>query len=175
MNRSQKEALVEGLRDKMSRASFTAAISFEKLDAQTAIDLRKVMRDNNIDYKVVKNTLALIAAEGTAVEQIKEEFSGPVALAFAYDDVVSPAKVISEFFKTADKKLSIKRAVVEGSVVSAEQVDALAKMPGLPELRATLLALVNTPATTLARLINTPATQVARVVQAHVDAQNEAA
>lgn len=175
MNRSDKEAVVSELHEKMSRATFAAAVSFERLDANTAIELRRAMRANNIDYKVVKNTLALIASKGTPVEQLQSDFSGPVAVALAYDDVVAPAKVISEFFKKSGDKLAVKSAVVEGARVDAKGVEELAKMPGLPELRATLLAMLNTPATTLVRLLNTPGGQLARVVQANVDAQEKAA
>lgn len=175
MNRSEKEAAIQALHEKMAKATFAVAVSYTKLDANTSIELRKAMRNAKIDYKVVKNTLALRAAKGTAVEPISDHFEGPVAVALGYGDVVSDAKAVHEFFKKNTEKLAVKGAVVEGKVIDATGVAALASLPGLPELRAQFLALVNTPATTLARLLNTPGGQIARVLQARVDAAGEQA
>lgn len=169
MDKSEKEAVVSTLHDKMSRANFVAAVKFSQLDANTAIELRRAMRKGGVEYKVVKNTLALRASKGTAAEKLEKAFEGPVAVAIGYDDVVGTAKVITEFFKKASDKLQIKAAVVEGEHMEASGVEALSKLPGLPEVRAQLLAMFNTPATTLARLLNTPGGQVARVLQARVD------
>lgn len=175
MNRTEKEQAVADLHDKMSRATFVAAVAFEKLDAFTAIELRRAMRKSAIDYKVVKNNLALRAAEGTAATKLDAQFTGPVALAFGYGDVVETAKAITDAFKKAQDKVRVKAAVVDGALLSVDQVEALSKLPGLPELRAQMLAMINTPATTLVRLINTPGGQLARVLQAHVDKQSEQA
>lgn len=171
MNRTEKQAEIELLSEKMAKAVFVATIAYEKLDAFTAIDLRKAMREGGIDYKVVKNTLALRAAKGTEIEQIGETFSGPVAVAFGYDDPVSAAKTLTAFLKKAPEKLKVKGAVAAGSKLDAAGVEALSKMPGLPETRAQILAMINTPATTLLRLIKTPGEQLARVLQANVDKQ----
>lgn len=169
MNRSEKEAAVSELHEKMAKASFVAAVEFEKLDANTTIELRRAMRAGQVDYKVVKNTLALRAAKGTAVEKIAEHFQGQVAVAIGYGDIVAPAKVIAEFFKKAPEKLRVKGAVAEGTALDAAGVEQLSKMPGLPELRAQMLAMINTPASMLVRLLNTPGGQLARVLQANVD------
>ena len=175
MNRTEKEEAVAALHEKLSKATFVAAVAFDKLDAFTAIDLRKAMRQGEVDYKVVKNNLALLAAKGTSVEKLADQFVGPVAVAIGYGDTVATAKTITEAFKKTQDKVRVKAAVADGEVHSAAGVDALSKLPGLPELRAQLLAMINTPATTLVRLINTPGGQIARVLQAHVDKQNEQA
>lgn len=175
MNRTEKEQAVESLREKLSKATFVATVSFEKLDAFTTIDLRRAMRQGEIDYKVVKNNLALLAAKGTAVEQLADQFVGPVAVAIGYGDTVAAAKAVTEAFKKTQDKVRIKAAVVDGNVHDASGVEALSKLPGLPELRAQLLAMINTPATTLVRLINTPGGQLARVLQAKVDKESEQA
>ena len=169
MDKSEKQVVIDDLHAKLAKASFVAAIKHDKLDAFTDIDLRKAMRAAKIDFKVVKNKLALRAAKGTSAEKLAAHFEGPVAVAIAYDDLPAAAKALTTFFKTKPNMLTVKGAVVDGALVDASGVDALAKMPGLPELRATLLALINTPATTLVRLINTPGTQVVRVLQAKAD------
>lgn len=168
MNRTEKETTVQALHEKLAKATFVAAVSFTKLDANTAIELRKAMRAAKVDYKVVKNTLAKKAAKGTPAEKLDAQFEGPVAVAIGYDDMIVSAKSITEFFKKAPEgTLKIKAAVADNAALDAAGVEALAKMPGLPETRATLLALISTPATTLVRLFSTPASQLARVVQAH--------
>lgn len=159
MNKTEKETAVRELHEKMSKATFVAAVAFEKLDAQTAIDLRKAMRNAKVDYKVVKNTLAKKAAKGTAVEKLEAHFAGPVAVAMGYDDMVASAKAIAEFFKKAPEgALRVKGAVADGEALDAKGVEALSKTPSLPETRAMLLA-----------LMNTPAQQIARVIQAYVE------
>lgn len=175
MNKSEKEVAINALHEKMAKATFVAAIGFSKLDAFTAIDLRKAMRNANIDYKVVKNTLALRAAKGTDVEKIEAHFVGPVAVAIGYDDMIVTAKAIAEFLKTKPEMLQVKGAVADGQALDAKGVEALSKMPGLKETQAQLLALINTPATMLARLLNEPGSQTARVIQAHVDKAGTAA
>ena len=159
MNKTEKETAVRELHEKMAKATFVAAVAFEKLDAQTAIDLRKAMRNAKVDYKVVKNTLAKKAAKGTAVEKLEAHFAGPVAVAMGYDDMVASAKAIAEFFKKAPEgALRVKGAVAEGEALDAKGVEALSKTPSLPETRSMLLA-----------LMNTPAQQIARVIQAYVE------
>lgn len=161
MNKSEKEQAVAELHEKMKKATFALAVSFDKLDANTTIELRKAMRTGQIDYKVVKNTLALRAAKGTSVEKLAEHFKGPVAVALGYGEMIAMAKVCDAALKKAPEKVKVKGVVADGEVHNAAGFEALAKLPGLPELRATLLA-----------LINTPASQIARAIQAHVDKQN---
>lgn len=165
MNKTEKEAAVTALHEKMTKATFVAAVAFTKLDANTAIELRKAMRKAKIDYKVVKNTLAKKAAKGTDVTKLDAHFAGPVAVAIGYDDMVASAKALFDFVKKAPEGvLTIKGAVAGGEAYDAKGVEALSKVPSLPETRSMLLA-----------LINTPAQQIARAIQAHVEKSEKAA
>jgi large subunit ribosomal protein L10 len=89
---------------------------------------------------------------------------------------VTPAKVLADFLKDLKDKesLKVRAGVLDNSRIDAKGVDALAKMPGLPELRATIARMINTPATQLARVIAAPGSQLARVVQANVDKAEKA-
>jgi len=169
MNKSEKEAAVSALHEKMAKATFAAAVSFSKLDANTAIELRKNLRNAKIDYKVVKNTLALRAAKGTAIEKLGLHFKGPVAVALGYGDVVADAKAVTEALKKSPEIVKIKGAVVEGNALDAKGVEALSKMPNLNESRAMLLGMLMQPATKIAQIINAPGAALARVLQAHID------
>ena len=135
------------------------------LNVATVTDLRKKFRDAQIDYKIVKNTLAQRAAKGTPVEALVEKFVGPTALIMSYSDVVAPAKIVVDFAKDREN-FAIRSAVVEGRVIDANGVKALAKMPGLQELRATIAMMIAQPATKLVRMISTPGQQLAQVVNA---------
>lgn len=168
MIKSEKEALIEELNGKFSRAQAAIVVEFSKLNVEKVTSLRKKLREGGVDYKVLKNTLAKRAAKGTNVELISDEFHGPVAAVLGYDDVVTPAKLLSEFIKDLET-VKVRGAMVDGTKVDAKGVEALAKMPGLNELRATLLSLINEPASKLVRTIAAPGTQLARVVQAHAD------
>jgi large subunit ribosomal protein L10 len=165
VDRTQKEKVIGELHAKMAKARTAIVAEPKGLDVATVTALRKKLRDAQVEYRVVKNTLAARAAKGTPVEVVADKFGGPTAIVMSYDDVVAPAKLLAEFMKDRDN-FSIRTAVVEGKVVDAKGVAALAKMPGLPELRAQILGTLAQPATMLARIIGTPAQQLARVLGA---------
>ena len=168
MLKSEKEEMIKELSEKFARVKTAVVAEFSKVDVETVTKLRAKLRDGKVEYKVLKNTLAKRAAKGTAVEAIAEDFVGPIALAISYDDVVAPAKILSDFIKDMET-IKVKSAVVEGKRVDAKGVQALAKMPGLPELRAQILGMLNQPAGKLVRTIAAPGSQLARVMQAHAD------
>jgi large subunit ribosomal protein L10 len=165
MNRTEKEEVIGELHAKMAKARAAIVAEPRGLDVETVTALRKKLRDAKIEYRVVKNTLAARAAKGTPVEIVADKFVGPTALVMSYDDVVAPAKLLVEFMKDREN-FAIRGAVVEGKLVDAKGVQALAKMPGINELRASIAAVLNQPATMLARIIGTPAQQLARVLGA---------
>lgn len=170
MLKSEKEEVIKELAEKFSRANVAIAVEFNKLSVSAVTRLRSKLREGNVEYKVLKNTLAKRAAQGTPVEQISGDFVGPVALCLSYGDVVAPAKILRDFIKDLET-IKVKSAVVEGKRTDAKGVEALATMPGLPELRAKLMGIINQPATMLARTIGAPASQLAMVVKAHSEKQ----
>lgn len=170
MLKSEKAELIKELNDKFSRAKATIAVEFSRLSVGQVTNLRKKLRDGQVEYKVLKNTLAKRAAKGTPVEQVADDFVGPVAVCLSYDDVVTPAKILTDFIKDIET-VKVKSAVIEGKKTDAQGVLALAKMPGLNELRAMIMGVINQPATKLARTIAAPGTQLAMVVKAHSEKQ----
>jgi len=174
-NRNEKAETIKTLSAKFQRAQVAIVAEYNKLDVATVTELRKKMRAQKLDYQVVKNTLAKRAAKGTSLEKLDDILAGPTALVLGYEDPVAPAKVLQDFLKDLKDKesLKVRGAVVNGSRVDAKGVEALAKMPGLPELRATLLRIINTQATQLVRVLAAPGQQLARVIQANVDKQEK--
>jgi len=169
VERSEKEVLIRELNEKFSRARTAIVAEFSRLNVETVTRLRKKFREVGVDYKVLKNTLARRAAEGTPVAVVSDDFKGPVAIAIGYDDAVAPAKVLSEFIKDLEV-IRIRSAVVEGRRTDAAGVAALAKLPGLRELRAKLLGLLEQPAGKLVRTVAEPGSRLARLVQARGEA-----
>jgi large subunit ribosomal protein L10 len=165
MNRTEKEEVIGELHAKMAKARAAIVAEPKGLDVETVTALRKKLRDAKIEYRVVKNTLAARAAKGTPVEVVADKFVGPTALVMSYDDVVAPAKLLAEFMKDREN-FAIRTAVVEGKIVDAKGVAALAKLPGINELRAQILGMITQPATKIARIVGTPAQQLARVLGA---------
>jgi large subunit ribosomal protein L10 len=168
LNRTEKEEVIHQLHELMAKAKTAILAEPKGLDVATVTDLRKKFREAKVDYKIVKNTLAQRAAKGTPVEPLVEKFVGPTALIMSYDDVVAPAKIAVDFAKDREN-FAIRTAVVEGKIIDVNGVKALAKMPGLQELRGTIAMMIAQPATKLARMIGTPGQQLAQVLNARKD------
>lgn len=166
MQRNEKQEMVGALHAMMAKAEFAVAVAYKNIDAEATVKLRKTFRDAKVDYKVVKNTLARLAAKGTALEKFAEKLEGPSAIIMGYDDVVAPAKLLRDVLKEQGEKMTVKAGIVQGNLVDAKGVAALADMPGLPELRGMLVGMIASPATKLVRLLNTPGGQLARVLKA---------
>jgi large subunit ribosomal protein L10 len=174
--RSEKEQVVAELHEKLAKAKVAIVAQPNKLDVATVTQLRKQFRAQNIEYRVVKNTLAKRAAQGTEAEVLESILEGPTALIVGYDDPVSPAKVLQAFIEKNKKdQMSVRGAVLDGKLLDAKAVEQLAKLPGLDELRAMLAGMINRPAQMLATVISQPGGSIARVVNAHREAQEKQA
>jgi large subunit ribosomal protein L10 len=131
------------------------------------------MRDAGAQFKVAKNRLALIALDGTRYQPVGELLKGPTALATSIDPVAA-AKVAVDFAKTTDK-FEVLGGAMGDTVLDVNGVRALAELPSLDELRATLIGLVQAPASKIARTINEPGAMLARVFGAYAAETAEAA
>lgn len=165
MNRTEKEQVISELHEKMAKAKAAILAEPKGLTVAVVTELRRKLREAKVDYRVVKNTLAARAAKGTSLEALADKFVGPTALVMSYDDVVTPAKLLADFMKDREN-FAIRTAVIDGKVIDAKGVQALARMPGIKELRAQIAATIAQPATKLARVIGTPGQQLARVLGA---------
>ena len=142
-----KEVKVEELQD-LERAfkgtDSAVVVDYRGLKVPEVTELRRQIRGAKAQYKVVKNTLARRAMKGTSFEALSEHFVGTTAVAYAGEDPVALAKVLTTFAK-ATPALQIKAAVVQGRAIKAAEVGELATMPGKPELYAKLLFLLQAP------------------------------
>lgn len=162
MNRSEKHAFVEVLRASILESSVVVVTHQSGLTVGEAETLRTKMRAAGASYKVVKNTLACLAIEGTEYAVLKDLLQGPCSLSYSKDPVAA-AKISVQFSKD-NEKLTIVGGAMKGQLLDKKSIAQLAELPSLDEMRAKMLAVVQAPATQLARVIQTPATQLARVV-----------
>src|SRR5690606_12100788 len=119
-------------------------IAYQGCTCKDLTEVRNKLRANGAHFAVVKNTLARRAIAGTPAEKLSEYLQGPTAVVWAKDNLVEPAKIITDFAK--DKQpFQVKGGFVDGAVVDTAQVTKLANMPSKKELQAKLLALINAP------------------------------
>ncbi|MFP6579628.1 MAG: 50S ribosomal protein L10 [Myxococcota bacterium] len=176
LTRSQKEAQVEDLRERLGRATSVFVADYCGLTVQQAEELRaSIYKDaeNPSEYQVVKNSMLRLATNDSELDCLREHFSGPTALALAYGDPVSLAKTLVAFGKEYDA-FEIKGAYLDGQSLDSAGVAQLATLPNLFELRGMLAGLVQAPALKLVRLLFEPAGQIARLLEARRGSLEEA-
>jgi large subunit ribosomal protein L10 len=172
MDRAAKEELVASLHRTFNETSAVVVAHYSGLTVAELGTLRVQMRGAGASVKVIKNRLARRAISGTPYAGLESLFHGPTAVAFA-SDPVAPAKVATAFAKK-NAKLIIIGGGLGNQVLDTAGVQALASLPSLDELRATLVGLLNAPATRVAGVLQAPAGQLARVIAAY-GAKDEAA
>jgi large subunit ribosomal protein L10 len=165
MDRAQKSEQVAALKQTFNETSVVVVTRNLGLTVAQSTALRNRMRDAGASFKVTKNTLTLIALEGTSYAPISEMLTGPTALATSSDPVAA-AKVAVDFAKTTDR-FEIVGGAMGDTLLDVSGVRALAELPSLDELRARIVGLIQAPATKIARTINEPGAQLARVIAAY--------
>ena len=168
MDRSQKAESVASLNAVFNEVGVVVVTRNLGLTVAQSTQLRTKIREAGASYKVAKNRLAKLAIQNTDYAGIGDLLTGPTAIAASVDPVAA-AKVVVEFAKTNDK-LEIVGGSMGAQVLTPEGVKALASMPSLDELRATLIGLVQAPATKIAQLTTAPAAKLARVFGAYAKA-----
>ena len=152
MKLEAKQIITEDLHDRFARSAIIVLTDYKGLDVTSINELRRKLREANIEYQVVKNTLLVRAAENTDVALIKDHFKGPSAIAISYDDPVAPAKVLTQFAKD-NKELEIKVGVMNGQVLDADAIKALATLPSREVLLGQLLSALNAIPTSFVRTL----------------------
>ena len=153
MARPEKEAAVAELKERFASAKVVVLTDFRGLTVKKATELRRRLRQAGVEYRVVKNTLTSRAAREANLTGLDQYLAGPTALAFSGADPVAPAKVLMEFARE-NKELTVKAGVLDGRVIDAEQVKALADLPSREVLLAQVLAGMQAPLTGLVRVLN---------------------
>ena len=143
MNREDKQRVVDELHAAWSESSAGVVAQYRGLTVAQMGNLRRQLHQANVSLQVVKNTLARRAAEGTGFKNAEELFTGPVAIAYG-SDPVGMAKAISEFAKT-HQAFEVRGGVLDGKLIDAEGIKALASLPSREVLLAKLLGSMQSP------------------------------
>ena len=169
----QKKVIVEEVADIAAKAPTAIAAEYSGLNVGEMTQLRQAARNAGIYLKVVRNTLARRALEGSRFECMREGLVGPLLLAFSNDEPGSAAKVIRDFAKD-NEKLVVKLVSLDGKLLGASDLDRLASMPSQDQARAMLLGLLQAPATKLVRTLAEAEGKFVRLLAARRDQQQAA-
>lgn len=167
MLRAEKAQVISDLNAVFKETGVVVVTQYRGMTVPEMSTLRSQMRQQGCSFKVTKNRLTTLALADTGFSGLVPLFKGPTAVAYSRDPVAA-AKVAVEYSKK-NEKLQIIGGGLSGSILSADQVRALADLPSLDELRAKLIALINTPASQLVGLLQAPGGQLARLLQAKSD------
>jgi len=168
MKKEEKATSVAELHEKFSRAKLAVMTECSGLPVNDITELRKQLRGAKAEFKVVKNTLAARAVDGTTLIEAKPYFKGPMALMIGYDDPVLPSKILRDFIKgeKREEKIRISVGVLDGKLVQAAQIAAVASLPSKPVLLAMLLSTMQGPVRGLVYTLNGVLGQFVRVLAA---------
>ena len=172
LQRREKEQLVAELHEKFKAARALILTDFTGLEVAQLQRLREQLRQQGVEYRVVKNTLLRLASRKTAIEALAEHFVGPNAIVLSYEDPVQAAKVLVNFHKE-EPDLQIKAGFVEGKVLGSEEVKALASLPGRDVLLGKLLGGLKSLPTRLVFALKAPLHDLVRVLKAIEEAKGK--
>ncbi|GKU27840.1 50S ribosomal protein L10 [Clostridium folliculivorans] len=152
-NRELKEAKVAEIKEKLEKAQSVILSDYQGLTVEEDTELRKALREAGVEYKVYKNSMVTLAAKELGHEGIVQYLEGPVSIAFGYEDVTAPARILADFAKT-HKKLELKAGIVDGEIFDQDKVNQLASIPSKEVLIAKLLGSFKAPISNLAYLLS---------------------
>ena len=152
-NLDLKKKAVEEIKGKFDGAKSAILVNYRGLNVEETTELRKNFREAGVLYKVYKNNLVKLAIKGTEFEQLTQDLTGPNAIAFGYDDPVTPAKIVKVFSKS-HKSIELKTGIVEGTYYGQEKIIEIAEIPSREELLAKLLGSFQAPMSNFVYLLS---------------------
>jgi large subunit ribosomal protein L10 len=167
MARPRKVEQVELLTEKLKRAKVAVLTDYRGLSVSQLQDLRSRLRAADVEYRVVKNTLARRAALEAGHEGLQAELVGPVAIAFGYEELGAAPKLLAEFVRASRLKLDIVGGLAEGRVLAGDQIRQLADLPSREVLLAQLLGTLQSPVAQLTATVQAPVQQLLGLLEAY--------
>ena len=146
-----KQEAIDELNDVFSRAKSAVLANYQGIPADEMTAFRAEMKSRSLDFRVAKNTLALLAAKNTSFAVLESHFKGPVSMLFSYDDVIAPAKALADYAKSgAGKSPKVLCGLVEGQAITAADVKVLSDLPSKEVLISQMLSVFQGPTTQFA-------------------------
>jgi large subunit ribosomal protein L10 len=172
VERSEKQAIVDVLKGKLAKAAVAVVCDFKGIKVAEVDRVRSQLRNEGVEYQVVKNTLVGLAMNESMRKALDPYLVGPTAIAFTSEDPTAPARILTKLAKDI-AALKIKAGYLEGRALNAKEVDDLASMPGKPVLQAKLLGLFAAPATGFVRVLSGVPSQFVRLLAAREKSLSE--
>lgn len=148
----QKQVVIDEIKDKFERAESVVVIDYIGITVAEADEMRRKLREANVDYTVYKNTLVKRAIAGTNNESLAEILDGPSAFAFSYDDATAPARVLNDSIKEY-KKMEFKGGIVEGEFYDKDAIQQIASIPSRDVLISKFMGSIQSPISSFARVV----------------------
>lgn len=165
---AEKKAIIDKYTEKFKEAKCVYIAEYEGIDVATVTEVRKKFRDQNIEYKVLKNRLARISMNNAGIPELGENLTGANTFILGYDDPVLPAKIIEEFNKKTEI-LRLKTVLFEGKVFGAEEAKEIAKLPSREALLGQFVGMLNSPMTKFVGTLQASMQKVVGVLNALKD------
>jgi len=173
MDRASKEAFVTEFNEKLGRAQLAVITDFRGIGVNEMVKFRKSLSEHEgVEYRVVKNRLAKLAIEGTPFDGLIDFLEGPNGVLLGFDDAVEACKALADFAKE-NEAMEVKGGVLDGDVISAAQVKAMADLPSKEVLQATLLGVLQAPSRNFVSLLANSNRQIVNVLSAYRDKLEE--
>ena len=166
----QKAQVVESLTKRIADSTIAVSTDYSGMSVTETNELRKMLRAKDVEYVIVKNTLAYIAADSADKSLLKEIISGPTGLVLGYGEVVDAVKTLTTFIKDSDSELAIRGALMGDRSLDIKEIEQLSRLPGKTELLTKLVGQLNGGIQGLVYVLNSPINGLANVIQRHVEA-----
>ena len=167
-SKEKKAEIIEQLQEAISKCTIAILTDYRGLATSEMTALRRKLQESGSQYQVVKNTLARLAAERAGRDDLASSFEGPLAIAFGYGDIVTPARVLSTYIREVKENLSIKGGFLSHRLLTAEDVMTLSTLPSREILVARVLGRMKSPMAALVSYLTAPLSGLAGVLQARI-------
>ena len=165
MPTQEKVDTVAELKERLERATIVVSSEYRGLTVKEMQALRRKLREGGFEVKVIKNTLLRLAAEQAGQPEVTRIVEGPTALALAFGDVIEAAKAVTDYAQTAPQAFKLRGGYLEGSVLSANDLKDLTKIPPKPVLLAQFMGQMNSPLQNFIGLLDSPLQELTQLFQ----------
>jgi len=173
-SRGKKTQIIENLQEAFSKCNMSVLTDYRGLTTSEMTALRRKLQESDSEYKVVKNTLARLAAARAGKDDLVSSLEGPIAIAFGYGDMIALARVLANYIRDSGANLSIKGAFFEDRLLTSEEVMTLSTLPSREILLAKMLGGMKSPIVTLVSCLANPIRGMVGVLQARINQLEEA-
>lgn len=159
----EKEQVVQEIKQKLEAATLVICTDYRGINVEQVTELRNKLRLPGVEYRVLKNTMFRFALQQAGYENLATQISGPNAVIFSQEDPIGPAKIIFDFAKT-NKQLEIKLGILDGQMISPEDIKNLAQLPSREALLAQVVGTMQAPISAFVRVLNANLTGLVRAL-----------